>query len=551
MSVQRNKLLRVMGGNFSLASTMIMAMVLILSAGITLETIKPVGALPLSTSGRWIVNEGGGGGGERVKLACVNWVSHLDAMVVEGLSQQPVDVISKGIKSKGFNCVRLTWSLSLLTNDSLTVRESFQNLGLLQSISGMQANNPSFIDLPLIKALQAVVKSLGDNDVMVILDNHITQAMWCCSNTDGNGFFGDQHFDPNLWIMGLTKMATLFNGVTNVVGMSLRNELRGPKQNVPDWYRYMSKGAEVVHAANPNVLVILSGLNFDTDLSFLDKQPVQLTFNKKLVFEAHWYSFSNTQAWTTGDPNQACGQVTRNMMRMSGFLLQQGWPLFLSEFGVDMRGTNVNDNRFLNCFMALAAELDFDWALWTLAGSYYTARGIVGMEEFYGLLNGDWSQVRSESFLQRISAVQLPFQGPSEAKPYKVIFHPLSGLCVLKNAQDLLILGSCSNSDIWEYTEQKILSMKGTDFCLQAADGEGKQVKLGKEWSTPNSAWEMISDSNMQLSSKLNNGTSSVCLDVDADNAIVTNACKCLNNDKTCDPASQWFKLVDSTRKLT
>lgn len=154
MSVQRNKLLRVMGGNFSLASTMIMVMVLILSAGITLETIKPVGALPLSTSGRWIVNEGGGGGGERVKLACVNWVSHLDAMVVEGLSQQPVDVISKGIKSKGFNCVRLTWSLSLLTNDSLTVRESFQNLGLLHSISGMQANNPSFIDLPLIKALQ-------------------------------------------------------------------------------------------------------------------------------------------------------------------------------------------------------------------------------------------------------------------------------------------------------------------------------------------------------------------------------------------------------------
>lgn len=183
----------------------------------------------------------------------------------------------------------------------------------------------------------------------------------------------------------------------------------------------MSKGAEVVHAANPNVLVILSGLNFDTDLSFLDKQPVQLTFNKKLVFEAHWYSFSNTQAWTTGDPNQACGQVTRNMMRMSGFLLQQGWPLFLSEFGVDMRGTNVNDNRFLNCFMALAAELDFDWALWTLAGSYYTARGVVGMEEFYGLLNGDWSQVRSESFLQRISAVQLPFQGTILSK-YSISF---------------------------------------------------------------------------------------------------------------------------------
>ena len=82
--------------------------------------------------------------------------------------------------------------------------------------------------------------SLGSNNVMVILDNHMSQPTWCCSNFDGNGFFGDQYFNPDLWIKGLTRMATLFNGVTNVVGMSLRNELRGPKQNVNDWYRYLS-----------------------------------------------------------------------------------------------------------------------------------------------------------------------------------------------------------------------------------------------------------------------------------------------------------------------
>lgn len=73
---------------------------------------------------------------------------------------------------------------------------------------------------------------------MVILDNHISKPGWCCSNSDGNGFFGDKYFDPDVWIQGLTKMATMFNGTSNVVGMSLRNELRGPKQNVDDWYRY-------------------------------------------------------------------------------------------------------------------------------------------------------------------------------------------------------------------------------------------------------------------------------------------------------------------------
>lgn len=86
--------------------------------------------------------------------------------------------------------------------------------------------------------LQAVVGRLGEAELMVVLDNHISKPGWCCSNFDGNGFFGDQYFNPEKWIEGLTRMATMFNGVAHVVGMSLRNELRGPKQNVNDWYRY-------------------------------------------------------------------------------------------------------------------------------------------------------------------------------------------------------------------------------------------------------------------------------------------------------------------------
>lgn len=127
---------------------------------ITPEVVKPVVAVagvPLNTNSRWIVNQDG----LRVKLACVNWVSHLDAVVAEGLSKQPVDVISKGIKSMGFNCVRLTWPILLVTNDSLsslTVRQSFQNLGLLDSVAGVQANNPSIIDLTLIQAFQVSIR---------------------------------------------------------------------------------------------------------------------------------------------------------------------------------------------------------------------------------------------------------------------------------------------------------------------------------------------------------------------------------------------------------
>ncbi|KAG0454956.1 hypothetical protein HPP92_024248 [Vanilla planifolia] len=523
--------------------------------GLFLLLLRPLVAatLPLSTSSRWVVDESG----QRVKLACVSWASHLEAMVAEGLGKQPLDFISKSIASMGFNCVRLTWPLFLVTNDSLaslTVKQSFFSLGLNESISAIQVNNPSLVDLPLLQAYKAVVTNLGENNIMVILDNHISKPGWCCSNFDGNGFFGDKYFDPDVWISGLTKMATMFNDTANVVGMSLRNELRGPKQNVNDWYKYMQTGAEAVHGANPNVLVILSGLSFDNDLSFLSTKPVQVSFEAKLVFEIHWYAFSNGGAWQSGSPNQVCGSIGASVMKRGGFLVKQGWPLFFSEFGVDQRGINTNDNRYLGCFLGLAAELDVDWALWTLQGSYYLREGVLGMEEFYGALSYGWCKARNSTFLQRISALQSPFQGPSNSsvQAYKVIFHPATGLCVArKSLLEPLQLGPCTEAEAWDYTDRHALQLKGTPICLKAA-GEGEKVNFGVICSDPSSSWELVSDSRMHLATNLTaGGTRSLCLDVGSDkSSIVTNPCRCLGGDHGCDPEEQWFRIIESNRPV-
>ncbi|CAL9022049.1 unnamed protein product [Prunus brigantina] len=517
---------------------------------LTVAVLPATVSATFSTNSRWIVDYKG----QRVKLACVNWVSHLEAVIAEGLSKQPVDAISKRIASLGFNCVKLTWPTFLATNDTLasvTVRQSFQSLNLSESIAGLQSNNPSIINLTLLQAYQAVVYSLGKNNVMVILDNHVSKPGWCCSSSDGNGFFGDQYFNPDVWIKGLTRMATLFNGVGNVVGMSLRNELRGPKQNVDDWYKYMQRGAEAVHSANQDVLVILSGLSDDKDLSFLANRPLGLTFSGKTVFEVHWYGFSDGQAWKSGNPNHVCGSVINNMKRQSGFLLEKGFPLLVSEFGVDQRGTNVNDNRYLSCFMAAAAELDLDFALWTLVGSYYLRDGVLGMNEYYGVLNSDWSDIRNSSLSQRLSVLQSPFRGPdiSQSSQHKIIFHPATGLCLVQVGQLApLKLGPCSHSGPWIYSSptQKFLTLAGSYLCLQVDELE-KPAKLGIICTPPNSQWDTISDSGLHLSSKTLNGTN-VCLDVDSSNTIVTNSCKCLSRDSSCNPESQWFKLVDSTR---
>ncbi|GKV23036.1 hypothetical protein SLEP1_g32821 [Rubroshorea leprosula] len=502
---------------------------------------KLVTGVSLSTNSRWIVDSQTG---KRVKLACVNWIAHLEPVVAEGLNKQPVDVISKKIRSLGFNCIRFTWPVFLATDDSLastTVRQSFQKLGLTDALSGIQAKNPSIIDLTLIKAFEAVVSNLRDNNLLVILDNHVSKPGWCCDKKDGNGFFGDQFFNPDLWIQGLSRMATMFKDFPNVIGMTLRNELRGRRENQNDWYNYMQKGAEAVHSANPNVLVILSGLNFDTDLGFLNNKPVSLSFTGKLVFEMHWYAFTNGGIWSRNNVNEACGRVLNLVMGSTGFLLQKGYPFFMSEFGVDMSGSNSNDNRYLNCLLGLAAELDLDWAIWTLVGNYYTRS-----EEGYGVLDANWSEPRNPGFLQKISSLQYVFQGPGEdeyPKQHKVIFHPATGLCVHRSQP--LQLGPCSQALPCIAPNDKTLILRR--HCL-AVDDLGKIIKFGTIGGKECAKWDMISDSKMHLSAKLSNGTP-VCLDVDSStNRIVTNSCKCLGNDKNCDPSSQWFKIIDSTR---
>ncbi|KAI3874365.1 hypothetical protein MKW92_036305 [Papaver armeniacum] len=134
--------------------------------------------------------------------------------------------------------------------------------------------------------------------------------------------------------------------------------------------------------------------------------------------------------------------------------------------------------------------------------------------------------------MERISSIQAPLQGPA-------LFTELK-----------LKLGSCSTiNETWNYNPQKDISIKGSYFCIQA-DGIGKPAKLGLTSIDTNSQWEMVSESNMHLQSKLTDKhNTAVCLDVGSNNIIVTNSCKCLSRDKKmCDPSSQWFKIVNSTR---
>lgn len=102
-----------------------------------------------------------------------------------------------------------------------------------------------------------------------------------------------------------------------------------------------------------------------------------------------------------------------------------------------------------------------------------------------------------------------------------------------------LTLGPCTKDEPWSYSRGGTLEIQGGQrSCLEGEIAVGKSVKLGKKCTSV----KQISATKMHLSFKSNDG-SFVCLDVDSDNNVVANRCKCLTGDISCEPASQWFKI--------
>uniref|UniRef100_A0A803M706 Mannan endo-1,4-beta-mannosidase n=1 Tax=Chenopodium quinoa TaxID=63459 RepID=A0A803M706_CHEQI len=440
-------------------------------------------ALPLSTNSRWIVDSNTG---QRVKLSCINWSSHLELMVAEGLTKQPADVISKKIKDMGFNCVRLTYPIYLPTNEtlaSMTVRQSYLNNGLSKClVADLQANNPSIVELPLIDAIQAVVASLAKNKVMVILDNHVSKPQWCCSMTDGNGFFGDKYFDPEVH-------AKRSRGNTQSQPKCISNSFRAKLRlrfNLPEEKAGISE------------------------------------FHRKASFRD-------------------------SLMNNAGFLLEQGYPVYVGEWGLPLSGTSKDDRKFFNCFLALAVEHDLDWALWTLTGSYNLRQGIIGDNEVFGLLTWNWTDVRNTTFLEKISVIQSPHRGPDPTyrHTHKIIFHPSTGQCIVKDPVKGIKLGSCFESDHWIYTPELTIGIKDSFHCLKAK-GLNRRARLATDCVGGGTKWLPITASKLHLATRLDD-YSVACLDVDSNNTLITTACKCLSiDDNVCDPGSQWFKIADA-----
>jgi hypothetical protein len=102
--------------------------------------------LPLSTSGRWIIDSGG----KIVTYAGVNWPGHMAAMIPEGLQYQSIENIVGKIKGLGMNSVRLTYATELV--DTLLDRGNLGDITVRDSLTkALGENNGSEVFKKILK----------------------------------------------------------------------------------------------------------------------------------------------------------------------------------------------------------------------------------------------------------------------------------------------------------------------------------------------------------------------------------------------------------------
>lgn len=339
-------------------------------------------AFPLHTSGQYIVDSNG----TRVHINAFNWYgSEGQDFVVEGLQAQPLSNIVSTIKGMGFNAVRLLWSNQMVESNPVVGSYAL-------------TANPSLEGENALTIFDTVVNTLTSAGIMVILDNHVSTAGWCCSTTDGNQLWYNSQYPESSWIADWQMLAQRYKSNPWVIGTDLRNEPRSPAtwggSSTTDWHGAAERGGNAVLSVNPNLLVFVEGVSYAGDLSGVASLPVQLNAPNQLVYEAHDYGF-----WYSGFSSYSAyvNKVTPNW----GYLVtgSNPQPLWIGEFGTCNSANTCVDStqssdlgNWMDSMNAYVRQYGIDWSYWAINGTTETGNGGgFNTVEGYGALNTAWN----------------------------------------------------------------------------------------------------------------------------------------------------------------
>lgn len=225
-----------------------------------------------------------------VRLHCINWYgAHMQTFVSGGLDKRSCGAIADSIVGIGANCVRIPLSVQLvLENPS-------PNAADVAGLNVSECNVSTALDV-----LDCQVRELTRRGLMVILNNHNSFAGWVGANERvPQGLWHTERFPTRDWVASLSALASRYRDDPLVVGIDTRNEIHDQDGTVITWGRSNDTDSDwkaatlladaAIREANPEVLVIVSGLSRAYDLRGM--QDLQ-NYRSKYVFTTHVYTFS-------------------------------------------------------------------------------------------------------------------------------------------------------------------------------------------------------------------------------------------------------------------
>jgi endoglucanase len=342
---------------------------------------------PLHTEGQRIIDAAG----HAVRLTSVNWYGFDEKeYVAGGLDHQPLAQIVESIRRIGVNSVRLPWA-----------NETFERNPVAPDYA--VAANPQFKGKRAIDVMDAVIDALTRAHIMVILDNHVSRADWCCSETDGNGLWYNADYPEAKWLTDWTAIASRYRKNAWVVGADLRNELRsgatwGGADAKLDWHAAAERGGKAVLSANPNLLIMVEGPNYSTDFTGFDKLPVKLPVEHRLVYSPHAY-------------NNSYGEKNQRYEARAGFLarMEPGVPVWFGEMGTCQKLDCGGNSEWFKLFVreVLGKNSQLGWSYWPLNGTQSSgATRKYDAPETYGLLSPDYSHIAAPEIVEMLRSLE-------------------------------------------------------------------------------------------------------------------------------------------------
>jgi len=346
---------------------------------------------PLHTSGYQILDAKN----HVVRLRAVNWYGFDQReFVAGGLDHARLATIIEQIRALGVNSVRLPWANETLEKDPVVPDYAVKA-------------NPQFRGKHAMELMDAVIAALAKARIMVILDNHVSRADWCCKDDDGNGLWYNPDYPEEKWLADWRTMVLRYRKQPWVVGADLRNELRsgaawGGSDPQLDWHAAAKRGGNTVLESNPDLLVMVEGPAYSTDFTAFAALPLTLNVPHRLVYSPHAYA--------------SASQMFRNYEEMkqaydarAGFLLRHKpeVPLWVGEFGTCQTLDCGANSQWFVWFVQYLKENDLSWGYWPLNGTQSSGYSrTFDTLETYGLLSTDYQHIAAPKILALFEIIE-------------------------------------------------------------------------------------------------------------------------------------------------